>query len=312
MTASFYLFDVDHGQCAALRLPNGRWCLFDAGRSRWFSPIQWIAFRAATEPSPLMSILCALVQPPSRRPFRFYKATISHLHADHLQDYGSLLAYAPEFVRVVQPDFEHIVDALESSAPQSWPIVQASLAAFEYRYGPGTSPDFGQVSIRELCLPVSLARRLGGGANSRVNNASIVTRIDVYGTSILLSGDMEGSAWDAVLSAPVIGPAWRSLVGNVDILVAPHHGHSSGYSARLLAMARPKVVLVSVASRDPHVDSRYSGEGVEGLIIGGVHRRALTTRNEGHIRVTINDPLFALMAGFPSTQLWSFGDAALR
>ena len=42
MTAEFYLFDVEMGQAAALKLPNGRWCMFDMGKSGLFSPVNWI------------------------------------------------------------------------------------------------------------------------------------------------------------------------------------------------------------------------------------------------------------------------------
>lgn len=65
MNAKFYLFDVDHGQCAALHLPNGRWCLFDAGGTASFSPVQWVVGKATQgDGSPLSQSL-------AKRSFKF-------------------------------------------------------------------------------------------------------------------------------------------------------------------------------------------------------------------------------------------------
>ncbi len=82
----FYLFDVDHGQCAAIRLPNGRWCVFDLGASATFSPIQWISWRLAGVP--------------------LLQTTVSHLHGDHVADFGNLIAVGTEFLRL--PAYDHL------------------------------------------------------------------------------------------------------------------------------------------------------------------------------------------------------------
>jgi beta-lactamase superfamily II metal-dependent hydrolase len=134
------------------------------------------------------------------------------------------------------------------------------------------------------------ARALGGAANSRVNNASIITRINCYGHSILICGDMENECWDMVLNRSGRKDQWRNLVSNIDVLVAPHHGHTSGFSTTLLQLAKPRVVLVSVVSGDQHVDSRYSGEAVSGIIVNGNTYKALTTRSDGTISFTISPP----------------------
>ena len=103
------------------------------------------------------------------------------------------------------------------------------------------------LAIGELCLPVAVARSIGGDANARVNNASVVTRIDVYGNSILICGDIEKEAWAAIINnTGDYGRLWRPFLSNIDILIAPHHGHRSGYSAELMNSAQPAVVLVSV------------------------------------------------------------------
>lgn len=170
-------------------------------------------------------------------------------------------------------------------------------------------PDYGGISIREMSLPVAVARQLGGDANARVNNASIVTRIDVFGNSILLCGDMMKEAWEALISdSGQYGATWRPFLSNVDVLVAPHHGHRSGYSVDLLNLAKPAVVLVSVVSNDPNVDSHYSQAPVRGIRIDGTDYGYISTRQKGHIKIDIAPPQTAYASG---GRTWSFGDAAL-
>lgn len=341
MNAEFYLFDVDHGQCAALRLPNGRWCVFDVGCSKTFSPIRWIASRAAIAQSAFLNAVMGVSSFQSSKAapghllfrnalwnaligvssFWFLQATVSHLHGDHLADWQAMRQYGPEFLKTVEADQAYLSDCYASCSDES---SKAKVRAFAQWYA-GTfspavsSPDYGGVSNRELALPVTVAWQLGGGPNSRVNNASVVTRIDVYGNSILLCGDMEKEGWDFVLGNQynhilrqlllgVNGASWKALVSNVDILVAPHHGHASAYSTELLHLAKPVVVLASVVSKDPDVDSRYSAGPVRGIRIGQTEYKLITTRKQGHIKIEIWPPEGLTSAG---KRHWTFGDSAL-
>ncbi len=306
MTANFYLFDVDHGQCAALHLPNDRWCIFDAGCTSRFSPISWIARNKISNPAPPFG------RPMILPTFKFLKATVSHLHCDHLADHRQLFLYGPEFMRTVAFDQDYLQDCKDTSTDESWPEVHAFAYHFSKTYSGSFTPDYGGVSIREMSLPPAMARQLGGQANSRVNNASIATRIEIYGNSILLCGDLEKEMWEATIADRVnYDPAWRSFVSNVDILIAPHHGHSSAYSIDLLNLAKPSVVLISVVAKDPHVDSRYCQEPVKGIKIGETEYKSITTRKQGHVKVTIKPPANPSALGAKGGRTWSFGDAAI-
>jgi len=307
MTADFYLFDVDHGQSAVLHLPNGHWCIFDVGCTALFSPIAWISARERTLQNalnPLASLLGAAH-------FRFLKATVSHYHGDHIADYQRLFQCSPEYLRTVDADPEYLVDCMSSSNDESVPKILDFAQRAKTGFGPMIiPPNYGEITIQELSLPVSYVRQLGGAAIDRVNNASIITRINAYGNSILLCGDMEKEAWDTIIGNPLLpNSTWRAFVSNVDVLVAPHHGHKSAFSVDLLNLSRPAVVLVSVVSRDPNVDSRYSQTPIRGIGIDGVDYKCITTRQKGHIKVTISPPQFIFGAGSRS---WSFGDTALN
>lgn len=311
----FYLFDVAHGQCAAARLPNGRWCVFDAGGNDTFSPIDWIVQRATGADHRTLEGMLASSS------FRFLKATISHLHGDHLYQWKPLLAHGPEYLRTVAIDRDYLLDVAASSTDDSLASILEFCKRKEDGFGPAaTVPSYGGAAIVELDLGVATARSLGGTANSHVNNASIVTRLDCYGNSILLCGDMETEGWEYALQRFVFAEAWRRHVANVDILVAPHHGHTAGFSADLMALAKPKVVLVSVRSGDDCVDSRYSSDQyVGGITIGGTTYKCMTTRSQGHIKLSIAPPKPTGTGLLASLQIptgkggrtWTFGDAAI-
>ena len=296
MSFDFYLFDVNGGQCAATKLPNGKWCIFDAGKSADFSPVLHVRGLARTNP---LALLAGLEQAPG-----LYKATISHLHGDHLADWVNLFNPHPTYFRTVNYDSEYLDDVVDSSSPDSISLIAGFRQCHQTGYGATAFvTDYGGASVREMGLAVQVARALGGSANSRVNNSSIVSRIDCYGNSILLCGDMETEAWDFVFTNSMDSAAWRELVSNVDVLVAPHHGHASGYSTTLMQLASPRVVLISVASKDPSVDSRYSSDSVSGLKIGDKCYRSITTRSiGGHISFSISPPTLGTTKG---TRTWS-------
>lgn len=311
----FYLFDVSHGQCAAARLPNGRWCVFDAGGNESFSPIDWIVRQATgADPSTLEGLVASMS-------FQFLKGTISHLHGDHIYHWRRLLAHGPEFLRSVASDKDYLLDVAASSTSDSL----NSILEFCERRGEGfgaavTVPNYGGASISELDLGVGVARTIGVTANSRVNNSSVVTRLNCYGNSILLCGDLETEGWQYALNQSYFKEEWRQLVGNIDILVAPHHGHTAGFSTDLMALAKPKVVFVSVRSGDDHVDSRYSASDVvSGVTIGDVAYKCMTTRRQGHIKISIEPPvppppnagLLERIMPRKGKRTWTFGDAAI-
>lgn len=285
MSLEFYLFDVDHGQSAALRLPDGRWCLFDVGRTDSFSPTEFIRNLSG-----------------QGEHFRYYKATISHWHGDHLADHAELLKATPEFMRTIAADKEFIKDVEQSSAEGSFEEICTFGNQYLQKYTLTNVANYGPgVSIQEMSLPVSVARSISSTSNSAVNNASVVTRISCYGYSILICGDMEAEGWDYALNDSLDKLVWRQLVANVDMLVAPHHGHASAYSTDFMKVANPAVVLASIKSGDENVDSRYSE--IRGMMIGGEPYKMLSTRQKGTVRVNVSSGQTVLS---PASTLWWF------
>lgn len=256
--------------------------------------MDWIVERMRSQQRVLVALLSSLTRSPAvpqLPPPRILKATISHLHGDHLAEWQKLLATQPEYFRTANYDERYIRDVAASSTPASAQSIAGFCLEHLRIFGPAsTVPDFGGASIDELTLLLSEVYVIGGDANARVNNASVVTRISWRNRAILLCGDMHAEAWDHALRHSIFSSLWVGLVSNVDVLVAPHHGHASGFSTRLLELARPQIVLTSITAHDEHIDNRYSSDMcVRGMTIGGAARKCLTTRQSGHVRVSIDD-----------------------
>ena len=117
-------------------------------------------------------------------------------------------------------------------------------------------------------------------------------------------------AWEAIINdRGQYGNLWRPFLRDIDVLVAPHHGHSSGYSVDLLNLTAPSVVLVSAVTKDPHVENRYSQPPVRGISINNTNYNYISTRQKGHIKITISPPK---TIGGVGARSWSFGDVALK
>ena len=68
------------------------------------------------------------------------------------------------------------------------------------------------------------------------NQSSIVIDLSIESKRVLFTGDIEGDALRDLL---------RSGLPHCDILIAPHHGSTTGYSREIASGVRPSVVIVS-------------------------------------------------------------------
>ncbi len=122
------------------------------------------------------------------------------------------------------------------------------------------------------------------------NNSSIICLIQYSGRKFLFGGDMEKVGWEWLIRND---PSFSGDIGQgVDVLVAAHHGHKSGYSQELMNLMGGGPIL-SVLSKGEEsgksdVESRYSALS-DGWPIHNLnserteHRSSVTTRNDGNI-----------------------------
>jgi competence protein ComEC len=260
-------WDVQHGLAATIVTPNNRYIEIDLGtgsygsNNRLFSPLNHLKYNWGV--SQLDYVI------------------FTHPHTDHIDDIINFHEVAPPTIS--RPN--HLTEEdVRNGNPASDRIKIDSYLDINRAYNNPVgvsnhldSPEnWGGASINSF-LPTTCA-------TSNLNNHSIVTVLSYAGMKILIPGDNEPPSWNELLSRP----DFISAIRNTDILVAPHHGRDSGYSAELFRFITPKLVIVSDGQVcDTTAVNRYSQQATGWLVHrrSGVtaQRKCLATRNDGVI-----------------------------
>ncbi|MDP9607495.1 UNVERIFIED_ORG: beta-lactamase superfamily II metal-dependent hydrolase [Variovorax paradoxus] len=121
------------------------------------------------------------------------------------------------------------------------------------------------------------------------NNLSLAVFFKFGPFKILFPGDLEKDGWLALLDQQ----AFREELANTTVLVASHHGRTSGYCPRIFDYFTPQVVVVSDKSvvhstQKPHYQYAASDLGV---LVSNTNRRrrCVTTRKDGSILFKVRD-----------------------
>lgn len=263
------IFDVEHGFSTFVKSPTGHTLMIDCGKTSDFSPVNYI----------LKNELGGTV---IRNGHRLTKLIVTHPHDDHIEDIANLTSkLAPSILQRQRYDW----DAIKEPDAQSGEYENLDhYAVWQTKYSEPVNdePDWGmQIETFFLTPKDSLAL----DDTKYVNNSSIVTVVSFEGTEFtekfLFGADVEQAGWEALLKRA----SFKSAVSGTDFFIAPHHGHTSGFSTALYdAIGKPILNLVSVHSRDENVDSRYSSKDyASGVEFDGERRYMLSTRNDGSI-----------------------------
>lgn len=265
------VFDVDHGSCNFIQTSTGKTELIDLGGTSAWSPIRHIYNNYIGLNGRLNSLV------------------LTHHHGDHLTDIDNLGDRRPDMVHKRTLEGKYFKACSESNTPEGQRRAVKFASIFDSWTG---TPSAYEISVEAWGLHVTsrdlsfeLADRISGTANATVNNCSFVRLYNHNGTKLLLCGDMEAEGMSLLLE---VNPHFASELKGVNVLIAPHHGHTSGFSTDLFAaMGQVDVVIASMMTGDANVDSRYSdGKYVKGIHFGdGKIRRLLTTRTYGAITV---------------------------
>ena len=128
------------------------------------------------------------------------------------------------------------------------------------------------------------------------NNSSIIRYVKYLGIKILFSGDLETAGWDWLAKNNEL---FKSLMkGGLDVLVAPHHGHDSGFPKALFDLTGN--VKTIILSKDTEANKEgtdvYTGysnyaEGVNyyNILDKSMYEgKVLTTRSNGNIYIFVD------------------------
>jgi hypothetical protein len=129
------------------------------------------------------------------------------------------------------------------------------------------------------------------------NNLSLVVFVHGPGFSIIFPGDLEKPGWRMLLN----NPTFRAELRRVRIFVAAHHGRESGYCKEVFDHCTPDVVIISDEPLQYDTQNDCYAQYAKGIPWngGGERRRVLTTRCDGHIRISTSAPgwLYWISAG---------------
>jgi competence protein ComEC len=201
---------------------------------------------------------------------------LSHFHADHVEGVpGVLRRRTVGQIRVARLDDP----PSEAARVRQWARaagvpVSATVAGERYQgpAGPAHSPDPPGSVGSPLSWRVLWPRPADPAAWADPNDASVVLDVRVAGLRMLLTGDVEPPAQQALLTAE---PALRA-----DVLKVPHHG-SAKQVAALIRAVRPRVALVSVGAGND-----YGHPAARTLrLLDSVGARTLRTDRDGTVAV---------------------------
>ncbi|MFO0724963.1 MAG: DNA internalization-related competence protein ComEC/Rec2 [Myxococcota bacterium] len=149
---------------------------------------------------------------------------LTHPHGDHS---GGLAALADHF-----PITEVLENGDRREAP---PGLEAILAGLPHRVPrPGERFDFGSARL-EILGPLGPA-----ASAAKVNDGSIVVRLEQEGRSVLFTGDAEGAEESALLMAKALAP--------VDVIKLGHHGSRTSSGEPFLEALGPRLAIASLGA----------------------------------------------------------------
>jgi beta-lactamase superfamily II metal-dependent hydrolase len=266
------VFDVSQGSCNLIISPTGKVEMVDFGSETDWSPVKHVFANYLPKNGSLDRLV------------------LTHHHGDHLSDWDNMKFQAIDLVIRRRLDGEYKMACKASNLPHGQKRAEAFDAHFETwtpcKDESKTSAAAWGVTITHRELSIDAAKELSNSDNSIVNNCSYVRLYDCSGTKILLAGDMETQGMEKILSD---NPKFKQALSGVNILIAPHHGHKSGFCSTLFsAIGKPDIVIASMKTGNKNVDSRYSSEDyVKGVLFDdGSTKRLLTTRSNGAVTVT--------------------------
>lgn len=209
-----YFLNVGQGDAILIIAPDGRQILVDGGPS----------------PTALLNELGTVL------PFwdrSLDLVVLTHPDGDHITGLIPLL----DRYRVAQ-----VLDVPQSdSAPEAAPWLER----LRVRDIPRTYARRGmRLSVGNVLLTVlHPGPQLLTGTASDDNNNAIVLRLDYSRFSVLLTGDIEREAEEALIAA--------SLPLRADVLKAGHHGSNGSTSAAFVAAVQPRLAVISVGQGNP-------------------------------------------------------------
>lgn len=257
------VFNVGQGLSVALiEKPEHYVTLVDLGSNTGFTPLKFMRLKL------------------NLRPDIVY---ITHPHADHINDVETALDQNFRPLGINYQTYEW-ADVKGREQPQ----LRYKIDKFKELIQLVPHKNYaGNAKLEVFRYTPAEAKKYWGDA-SYVNNSSYFLVYTWQTFKISIAGDLESNGMKAMVGADNVQTEARGTY----ILIPSHHAHTNGFPTEWVSrMGKPHVSIISVQSRDPNVDCRYSSpnfaQGVRWDSEQGTCY-TLTTRGKGHIVVQMS------------------------
>jgi beta-lactamase superfamily II metal-dependent hydrolase len=254
------VFNVGHGLSVALvERPENYVTLVDLGADTGFTPLKHMSLKLRIKPDIVY---------------------ITHPHADHLDDVETALD------ETFQP-FGLYYQAYDWADVKTREKKECAYKVDKFVELQGIIPFrsyAGSATLNSWAYTPENAKKNFGDA-TYVNNSSLFLVYQWRDFKIAIAGDLESDGMAGIVGTK----GFQDVATGTYILIPSHHGHTNGFPADWVKkMGKPFVSIISIQSRDESVDSRYwSADFARGVTVENKTRRALTTRSDGSILVTM-------------------------
>ena len=285
MTCHFFIYNVKLGQCIGV-LPHEQRdyaMLLDCGHDGDFHPIDDFGkyLPQTTERPPRPSLRSLVLTNYDHDHF----SGLPNLHQSS-KIKSTLLPknLSMAEIRSLKSDSTAALDALEELRTTYTSSVENYTPPFERKVFSLT-----QGELRDAKIPIE------------TNHLSQMVFVEYGQTTFCIPGDLEKPSWALMLSKPEV----QSWLKKTNILLAPHHGRENGYHEDIFKYCEPDCVILSdrsiVHGTQKDMSALYArhvrGNGINYKPATGntVLRKTLTTRNDGHILVSVpltGSPIF--------------------
>lgn len=228
-------------------------------------------------------------------------------------------SYVLGLLHITHPDDDHVKNAkrireeltpylLRKREYEEFPDedpINSDYIKYINKYYRGTNPesiDWGFDVNKTFSIPMDVVKSDKLLSQKVKNNSSILRYLKHNGVRILFTGDLEIDGWQYLLDN---NESFTSTISEgIDILIAPHHGHKSGFPKALFDnCGNVSVVIHSKGSEGniegTDVSSQYS-ENSDGIKYKNLSDKSfyrgkvLTTRSNGDIYIQVNLQTFVI------------------
>lgn len=284
------VFDVSNGFCAIAVCRNGNSLMIDCGsHSEKENPVDLLKGLSASggwlsEMKPFA--------PHGAKAYPLTLLSISHPDEDHIRN----IEYVREHIAPALLDRRHL-EEFPTQALTAGPALEHYKTHFcdTYRGTTALIPDWG-FTRRSYRIPMNIVTTHPSFSYGKItNNSSIVTVLEHGSRRVVFGGDLESCGWEWLIENDA---AFRTdMSKGIDVFVAPHHGHRSGFPTGLFELSgHPTISILAKGSEykdGTDVDSRYSqlsdGIEVKSLQTNSLEtKKTLTSRSNGNVYVDVD------------------------